>query len=176
MDLADQHFGAWVRYNRSFTEYKRIRTAPRNFKTEVQVVVGPTGTGKSTYANSHEDTYFKQNSQWWDGYDGQTVVVLDDFYGWLKYDDMLRIMDRYPLLVQTKGGQRQFLATKLLVTSNSLPRTWYSKIFSDSKNALPAFLRRVDKWIFMGTHLSIATKSYDDFLEKLDRLAPSQLE
>jgi len=174
--LADQHFGAWVRYNRAFGEYKRIRTDPRDFKTEVQVIVGPTGTGKSTYAAAQEDPYFKQNSGWWDGYDGQTTVVLDDFYGWLKYDDMLRLMDRYPLLVQTKGGQRQFLARKLLITSNSLPRSWYSKIYEVQKNALPAFIRRVDKWIFMGTHLSIATSSYEQFLERLDTLAPSQLE
>lgn len=174
--LAEEHFGAWVRYNRSFREYKRLKTTPRDFKTEVEVVVGPTGTGKSTYAQSHENVYFKQNSQWWDGYDGHTVVVLDDFYGWLKYDDMLRIMDRYPLLVQTKGGQQQFLARKLVITSNALPTSWYSKIFSDSKNSFPAFARRVDRWIFMGTQLSIATKVYEDFTERLNMFAPSQLE
>lgn len=167
--IAEEHFGSWCRYQRSFKEYKRLRTEPRNFKTEVEVVVGPTGTGKSTYANSHEDLYFKQNSNWWDGYNGQATVVLDDFYGWIKLDEMLRMMDRYPLLVQTKGGQTQFLSKKLILTSNALPKTWYGKIFSNSPTSLAAFNRRVDKWIYMGTQFSIATRSYDEFQLACDR-------
>lgn len=98
-------------------------------------------------------------------------MVLDDFYGWLKYDEMLRLMDRYPMLVQTKGGQATFLAKKLLITSNTLPASWYPKISSDSRSTRMApFYRRVDKWIYMGTHFSIATKTWQDFSEKLERL------
>lgn len=168
--IADEHFGSWVRYNRSFREYKRIKTPDRDFKTETTIIVGPTGTGKSSYAQSLPDTYWKQNSQWWDGYTGQDTVVMDDFYGWIKFDEMLRLMDRYPLLVQTKGGQVQFRSHSLILTSNSLPSEWYRKVIESSKSSFPAFCRRVDHWIFMGPNSNkLEAGNWEEFQEMLSQ-------
>lgn len=35
------------------------------------------------------------------GYVGQPTVVFDDFYSWFPYDFILRLLDRYPLVVNT---------------------------------------------------------------------------
>lgn len=145
--IAETAFGQWCRYYRSFREFRRLVTTNRNWKSEVTVLYGPPGTGKSKWALDSSDIsqqYWKQRSQWWDGYEGQETVVLDDFYAWLPYDLLLRLCDRYPLMVETKGGQSNFLAKKIVITSNTFPEQWYKDVHNWS-----AFCRRVDQWFWV---------------------------
>jgi hypothetical protein len=66
----------------------------------VIVLYGKTNLGKSYYVRKHApDAYWKQRSVWWDGYEDHKDVVLDDFYGWIPFDNMLRLCDRYLLIV-----------------------------------------------------------------------------
>ena len=105
--------------------------------------------------------YWKQRSNWWDGYSTQETVVLDEFYGWLPFDLLLRLCDRYPLLVETKGGQVQFVAKTIIITSNSLPSNWYRSAY------FPSFVRRVDHWhVFpiWGEHFE--TSDYAEFTSR----------
>lgn len=140
--IADEHFSQWVRHYRAFRAYKLIKTKPRNHEVRVIVIVGPTGTGKSRYCLSKfPKAYWKQRSTWWDGYNAESTVVLDEFYGWLPYDTLLRLCDRYPMLVETKGGQTHMLCDQVVITSNHFPDTWYKNIYFES------FKRRVQQWI-----------------------------
>ena len=41
-------------------------------------------------------------SLWFDGYRGQKTILLDDFYGWIKYHTLLQITDGYPYQAPTK--------------------------------------------------------------------------
>lgn len=141
--IADNNFSQWVRHYRAFRAYKLLKTQPRNHEVHVLVIVGPTGTGKSRYClHNFPKAYWKQRSQWWDGYNSEETVVLDEFYGWLPYDNLLRLCDRYPMLVETKGGQVHMLARNVIITSNSFPDSWYKNVYFDS------FKRRVDKWVW----------------------------
>lgn len=92
---------------------------------------------------SYPDAYWKQRSNWWDGYANHEHVVIDEFYGWLPFDLLLRLCDRYPLLVETKGGQVQFSANTIVITTNKRPTEWYTNMYT------PALIRRVDHWIIM---------------------------
>lgn len=47
--VAQDHFPEWVRYGKSFREYKRLTTKPRDFKTITILIVGPSGLGKSNF-------------------------------------------------------------------------------------------------------------------------------
>ena len=67
-----------------------------------------------------------------DNYAHQDAVCLDEFYGWLQWDVLLRLADRYPLLVETKGGQIQFSSKKLIFTSNTEPTKWYKEVYFES--------------------------------------------
>jgi len=156
--IADNHFNQWVRYHKAFREYKRIKCPNRAWQTETHVLYGPTGTGKSKWAvEQFPGAYWKQRSQWWDGYDGQSVVVLDEFYGWIPFDLLLRLADRYPLLVETKGGQTTFLANKIIITTNKLPAQWYKD------NYFEALKRRVTKWHYL-PELGVHTE-HDDYAD-----------
>jgi len=50
---------------------------------------------------------------------------MDDYYGDLKWNDLLKICDRYGFLIEYKGGSTQFMAKHLFITSNSHPSEWY---------------------------------------------------
>jgi len=157
-ELADHDFSVYVSCFRGLDKYRLLVSKPRDWRTEVIVVQGPTGTGKSRYArDKFPDAYWKQRSNWWDGYSDQDAVVVDEFYGWLPFDLLLRLCDRYPLLVETKGGQVNFVARTIVFTTNQVPGLWYKNAYFDS------FIRRVTKWIVM-PHLGQALE-YDNYLD-----------
>lgn len=147
--IADEHFGEWLRYYKGFREYKKLRTGHRNWKTEVNILWGESGTGKSrTCQEKAPSAYWKTRDEWWDAYDGEEDIIIDDFYGWLPYDFLLRLMDRYPLDVPTKGGFRRFVGKRLFITSNKQPEEWYPNV--SDKTPL---LRRIDNRTHFNTKL-----------------------
>ena len=68
--------------------------------------------------------------KWWDGYEGQDVVVIDEFYGWFEWDYLLRLTDRYPLILEGKAisGGFQFTSKIIIFTSNKHWNNWYPNI------------------------------------------------
>lgn len=149
LEIAEDHFSTWVRHNRAFTLYKKLKSAQRNFKTKVVFLYGPPGTGKSSYIRDHSpDAHWKDQTSWWDGYDGTADVAIDDFYGWLPYSVMLRLMDRYPYDVEIKGAKVNFAPKVLYITSNKLPHQWWNEKVPYNHDA---FYRRIDEIIYMPT-------------------------
>lgn len=111
----------------------------------VCVLYGPTGTGKTrhVYDNHDADDIYvvqqgtgSQNSLWFDGYTGQSVVLIDDFRGNIMFKFLLNLLDRYPLRVQVKGGTVLFNPNKIYITSNHNPSQWYKKKGLRDYNAL----------------------------------------
>jgi len=130
VQIADEHFQTWCKYFKAFERYRRLKIPFRDWQTTVEVYWGPPGSGKSSKAQrTYPGAYWlpqpKNNEVWWDGYEGQEVVVIDEFYGWLKHSFLCRLCDRYPLLVETKGGHVAFTARKIIITSNKPPTEWY---------------------------------------------------
>ncbi|URG41760.1 replicase [tawny owl-associated circovirus] len=119
----------------------------RDEKTEVLVIVGPPGVGKTKYAvsQSRGSTYWKPKGPWWDGYNGHNTVIFDDFYGWVAFDEMLRVMDRYPLKVPVKGAFAEFNAGMLIITSNKNPEDWYDK--ENIRGNVEALFRRINRFV-----------------------------
>lgn len=126
-EVARLHSATFVKFFRGLTALKCTLTPPRNHFTESIVYYGATGTGKSHRAfTGYPDAYWLPQGKWFDNYSGQETVVIDEFYGWLPYSFLLRLLDKYPLLVETKGGHVQFVAKLVLFTSNTPPWEWYS--------------------------------------------------
>ena len=116
-----------LRHNRAVREYRNQTVRDRDWKTKLIVLVGPTGCGKSRFCREQfPNAYWKPpGEKWFDGYEGQDAVVLDDFYGWIPFHLLLRLADRYPMLVETKGGSSKFVARTLVITSNKPMEEWY---------------------------------------------------
>nr|UBJ25912.1 replication-associated protein [Red panda feces-associated circular DNA virus 5] len=156
LDIANEDFELWVKYHKAFSHYRLLNAKPRSTKTKVFVVQGPTGTGKSHWARQQDPhAYWKPRNNWWDGYVGQSTVVIDEFYGWLPFDLLLRLCDEYPLQVECKGGSINFNAKRLIITTNNVPVNWYSNVY------FQAFIRRVNTWIVIPEMGNINT--YSDF-------------
>lgn len=142
-EIWDQHFATMVRYHRGVNVYRSLITPPRSWKTTVTYLYGEPGTGKSKWClDNHPQAYWKQRGNWWDNYDGEDAVIIDDYYGWLPFDTLLRLCDRYPLLVESKGGNLNFTSRHICITSNTLPSHWYRNISN-----IEALYRRIDKYM-----------------------------
>lgn len=112
-----------------------------------EVHYGPPGTGKSRRVFSgFPEAYIKPSGKWWDHYDGQTTVIMDDFDGsFLSFGDFKRIVDRYPTYVEIKGGVVPLLASHFVLTTNANPSNWWSKSVTggDGRDAIWRRITRV---------------------------------
>lgn len=130
-EISELHFSSFIKYDRGIDKYRVLHETPRDHVTELHIYWGDPGSGKSRKAHEeNKGAYWlmKPNgsSVFFDGYDGHETVIIDDFYGWLPYDLLLRMADRYPLRVQIKGGSVNFVAKKIIITSNHPYAMWYN--------------------------------------------------
>ena len=58
----------------------------------------------------------------WDAYKGQDIVIMNDFRGHIPYDQLLQLIDKYPVKVRRSGrGPTSFLAKHIIITSSLRP-------------------------------------------------------
>jgi len=136
---------AYIRYSKGLKDLQFYVDKSDAYKwrtIESFIYWGDTGTGKTKKAFEGDASRFiitapnNTGTVWFDGYAGETTLIVDDFYGWLKQHELLRIMDGYPYQVQIKGSFTWAKWTKVIFTSNKNPNEWF-------KDGLtPAFLRR----------------------------------
>jgi len=139
LELVNNFPDSWMRYHSAVSKLRLVASTSRREQTELHVLLGSTGLGKTTWIldNVAEDAFFKDATQWWDLYTGVEDVVIEEFYGWLKYDELLRLINPVPHQVQVKGHYVRFNSQRVWITSNNCPCTWYRK-FDTS-----ALLRRI---------------------------------
>lgn len=144
-DLVDESPTAVVKYARGLDRLRQHYVEKRDWKTEVLILTGPPGTGKSRWALKNTTcAYWKPSGIWWDGYEYDEEVVIDDFEGEFPYSTFLKICDRYPTQVPTKGGFKEFTARKLIIISNKPWTSWYRDHKHYSREAVE---RRIDQHV-----------------------------
>lgn len=123
-----------------YIEKKREHTD--DFK--VVWIYGLSGTGKTYMTRKeHPEAYVHTgDSKWWDGYDGEDEVIIDDMRSnFCKFSTFLKMLQPQPYRVEYKGGSRELLATKFYITSCYSPIEMYEGI-SENRSQ---FYRRIDQ-------------------------------
>lgn len=115
-------YGAITRWT---ADYKNMIIPDRSWITELMVVVGPKGTGKTTWVQqNYPNAYWKSKSNW-QCYEGQEVVVIDEFRGSLQFSELLRLCDSTPMLVDALYAKLKFTAKLLILIGNQYPDHTY---------------------------------------------------
>lgn len=119
-----------------FTErcMKEFQQPPPRGDVRVRFCYGPSGYGKTHCATrvptdlTPDDIYMKDGGEFWEGYTGQPIVVMDEFGGHtLPPLTFQRVCDKFPMRVNQKGGSSPLLATDIRITSNYLPSQWWKE-------------------------------------------------
>lgn len=134
VEIASEHFGTWCRNYRSFQIYATLKqhsSTPAWRQISVKVFFGTSGAGKTraAFAASNSAFLLGQNDTgglWYDLYNGEELLILDDFTGWMPLATLLRVLDGYPLRLPTKGSHCIAQWTKVILTSNMPPHLWYN--------------------------------------------------
>lgn len=141
-DIAEEMPTVHAKYFKAHDRYKSLvwQDETKEFRhLDVQVLWGAAGTGKTRQAieESEGDFYILDapadgGRVWWDGYQGQSNLIIDDFYGWIKHALLLRILDGHQLRLEIKGGFTWAKYTKVWITSNKAPCDWYKMGMTDA--------------------------------------------
>jgi hypothetical protein len=129
--------------------YRTIRAiaadyaCPTRMERTTYVYWGSTGSGKShkAWELAGPSAYSKDpRSKFWCGYQGQEVVVIDEFRGGIDVAHVLRWLDKYPVYVETKGSSTPLKAKTIYFTSNLNPIFWYPDL---DERTVEALFRRI---------------------------------
>ena len=144
-ELAEAHPATFVRYHKGFAALRSALAPVRDWVPDVTVYWGSTGVGKSRRAREETTAPYvwgPEMGKWFDGYESQEHVIMEEFRGQLPFGFMLRLLDRYECRVEYKGGSCQFSPRKIVITSTKHPRDWYSDLEGSDK--LDQLLRRIN--------------------------------
>lgn len=121
----------YVKYHKGLEKLALYRAKKVIRDVKVIVYYGEPESGKTRRVYEEDPEVYAVptgDKLWFDGYTGEKSILFDDFYGGIKYGDMLRYLDRYPLIIPTKGGFTVAQWTKVYITSNVRPEYWYPNI------------------------------------------------
>lgn len=154
-----------VRFAQTYLTYCE---RPREHAPIVCWFYGKAGTSKTARAIMYAKRIAPDNwhlqgndAQWWDGFDGHEVLIIDDLReDKLSFTQLLYTLDRVPQRLPIKGGFRQNTAKYIFITSAYAPECVYN-----TNEDLHQLTRRI-------THIAQILSNTTCSIEKGDALPP----
>lgn len=149
---------SYDRMKACWAKEQAIQQAEDKIKPEVHVLWGKTGVGKTTAV---EEEYGIRNIAyaewgdsshiWWNGYENEENIIINDFYGNLPLCYMLRLLGDNCMRLNAKNTFTYRRAKRIFITSNVHPREWYNPD-SIPEEKLKALFRRFTSVEELGMH------------------------
>lgn len=125
-------------YGRTLERIEAI-TLRKQFRTEMCKGIwywGESGCGKShkCFENYDPNTMYVKNlnEDWWDGYKGQKIVILNEFRGQISFSNLLALTDKWPTTVKWRGREPvPFLATEIRVSCIHHPKKLFKNLLEE---------------------------------------------
>ena len=143
VEIGEEHKASYIRYYKAIDRirFNYARLNNQYERVEVLVLIGAAGSGKTSKAFQIDPNLYmldlSSDIVWFDGYAGQKTILLDDFYGNIKYGYLLKLLDGYKFQLPIKGGYTWKNWKTVIITSNKFPEEWYSQ------GLTPALKRRL---------------------------------
>ena len=118
----------YCRYHRGL---EKLQTKGDKWRdVQVHVLWGATGSGKTRLVMEMDNVYkIDPPYTWWDGYEGEEILLIDDYkVGAIPRGMLLNLLDGYRLRLETKGGHTWALWRTVYITSNFNPEYWEDAI------------------------------------------------
>lgn len=151
--LADSEWMTWaLRHKQAIQDlvelHDRETYGKHDREISVDYIWGPAGSGKTTSildAFGRENVFIADatNAFPFDGYEGQSILLLDDFRSSLRFEYLLRVLQGQPFLVNVKGSHTLAHWTKVIISANVSLEEQYPNL-SERKDPL---LRRFERGI-----------------------------
>ncbi len=121
----------YCRYVHNFIKIRQLNPISHddNKSMDNYWIQGPTGNGKTKFVKlKYDSIYYKGPNKWWDGYQGEPTVLLDDIgpneCKFLSYY-LKQWLHEYPFRVQTKGSSIMIRPRRIIVTSQyTIDESW----------------------------------------------------
>lgn len=128
LEIAQDFFPQWIKNHKAFNRYINLVETKRNWPTEVYILKGKPGIGKSKYCFDRGATAVSFQNPFFLGYNGEDIIVFEEF-DWkeMPRETFLKICDRYPMTVPIKGGDRNWKPRVIYFTTNDVDplNYWY---------------------------------------------------
>ena len=143
-DICDEQPTAIMRYDKGIRALIADRDGrrPLTYRAlRVVILTGSPGCGKTRWAferandkyegHAHFKPYAEGQASWWDGYNGQRLLIIDDFEGQAPMQELLTLLGGYGHNQQwpIKGSFiRLDNLEEVIITSNTQPDKWYPRL------------------------------------------------
>lgn len=142
-DILEKYPVESVKYCSSMLKLRSFAPPPVRDSVTTFLFWGATGSGKTHLAfelapNAYRVMYGNCGT-WFDGYDGENEIILDEFDGTqMSIGQLLQICDKYRYRIEYKGGSNWSAWSAVFITANHDYKSWYDpyKVGSGRMEAL----------------------------------------
>ncbi|MCL2255652.1 MAG: hypothetical protein FWC11_02210 [Firmicutes bacterium] len=145
----------FVRYGNGIERFKNslIEQEQRSFlkkyrDMKITYIWGDSRVGKSRYVNLKYDyevySIGNYDKGMWDLYNGEKVVLFEEFHSDIKINDMLRWLDGNPVQLSARYRNKIACFNRVYITSNEPLSKQYPNIQTEKPKTYEAFLNRIN--------------------------------
>lgn len=137
-EIQDTYPGEWLRMQKSIINTRTDFDLSRLLNPCGALYYGAPATGKTQLAKSVEH-YDKSKDKWWDNYNGEDRVVIDDIttnFMLLNYENLLKWLDMYPFKAEIKGGYIDIRPKEIIITTNHTPEELFNTVPLRQRDAI----------------------------------------